>query len=585
MISIKHITLLLLLVGFFFSVSDVEAQRRDKRRNKKVDHPSATFKGVSKAVQAEAESLFIDGMGKFMLEDFAEALESFKECDKITGNEPAVKYQMAQCFYMLKDFEKSLPYATRAMELGKDNKYYYQLVGELYKEMEQFGRALEINKSLLENTGDDEDTYMEIAALHLMMNNPEEAIKTYDKMQEVYGVDEMVVRQKQRIYIRLNKLDDAIDEGQLLIDSFPDVDEFKYSQVRLLIGNSLNDKAKEMLDPLLEENPEDGQAHFLKANILMAQGDEEGYRRELKVAFGSEDMSVDEKLNILGNYLQYIHNEKQMEEGFELAQIAARTHPDHPQMNVVMGDFLIRQRKLKDSRAYYEKAVELDGNNYNTWQQLMNIDWELNDMDQLAKHSEMALEMFPNQVNFYLFNGTALYMQKEFMEAEAILEQGLSLAIDPATKSQFQAQLADVYHELEKYRKSDEAFDAVLAFDPNDPHALNNYSYFLSTRKEHLEKAQEMASKLIEMHPDDATYLDTYGWVLYVKGDYGEAEKILKKAVAQSNDATVIEHYGDVLFRLGRKEEAIQQWQKAKGAEGEHSEMLEKKLAEGKLIE
>ena len=93
---------------------------------------------------------------------------------------------------------------------------------------------------------------------------------------------------------------------------------------------------------------------------------------------------------------------------------------------------------------------------------------------------------------------------------------------------------------------------------------LNNYSYFLCLRNQQLLKAQEMAKKLIQKYPENATYLDTYGWVLYTMKQYEEAEIYLKKAALIDENGTVIEHYGDVLFELGKFKEALTQWIRAK---------------------
>ena len=113
---------------------------------------------------------------------------------------------------------------------------------------------------------------------------------------------------------------------------------------------------------------------------------------------------------------------------------------------------------------------------------------------------------------------------------------------------------------------------------------LNNYSYYLSLEGKNLDIALEMSTKLVEQHPDNPTYLDTHGWVLYTSGKYKESKKFLEKAVSMEEDGTVIEHYGDVLFQLGEVEEAIKQWEKACDL-GSTSELIGKKISDRKLYE
>lgn len=49
-------------------------------------------------------------------------------------------------------------------------------------------------------------------------------------------------------------------------------------------------------------------------------------------------------------------------------------------------------------------------------------------------------------------------------------------------------------------------------------------------------------------------------------------------------DGDILEHLGDIYYRLGRKEEAIKAWKKAKES-GSESVQLDKKINEGKLSE
>ncbi len=144
--------------------------------------------------------------------------------------------------------------------------------------------------------------------------------------------------------------------------------------------------------------------------------------------------------------------------------------------------------------------------------------------------------------------------------------------------------MGDAYNGLGDHAKSDEYYEAVLKVDPLNDHVLNNYSYFLSLRNEKLPRAIQLAQKLVERHPTDATYLDTYAWVLYVSKDYTKAKQYLEKALSNPANVsgTIIEHYGDVLYKLGQPEKAIDQWKAAK-VKGNAGPDIDKKIATGKL--
>ena len=175
-------------------------------------------------------------------------------------------------------------------------------------------------------------------------------------------------------------------------------------------------------------------------------------------------------------------------------------------------------------------------------------------------------------------------MIQDYRKASRTLEQGKKYTSDPGLLAIFYGQLGDVYHSTDNHNKSDQSYEDALKNDPNNDHVLNNYSYYLSERKTNLEKAAKMSTKLIELFPENGTYLDTHGWVLYVLGEYEEAEKYLKRAMGLIDDGTIVEHYGDVQFKLGKVEEAVIHWKKALELGGT-SDQIDKKIEDRKIYE
>jgi predicted negative regulator of RcsB-dependent stress response len=55
-------------------------------------------------------------------------------------------------------------------------------------------------------------------------------------------------------------------------------------------------------------------------------------------------------------------------------------------------------------------------------------------------------------------------------------------------------------------------------------------------------------------------------------------------SINKNTQSDVLEHIGDILYRLNRKEEAFEYWNKAK-EKGEGSEFLNKKIKNQKLYE
>jgi Tfp pilus assembly protein PilF len=197
------------------------------------------------------------------------------------------------------------------------------------------------------------------------------------------------------------------------------------------------------------------------------------------------------------------------------------------------------------------------------------------------------LVLWPTHGFFYFQKGFGQYIKGDSKAALGSLEQAKSYLLpQDAWDLQLYSILGDVYQAQSRYRDSEKAFDYVLRKQPEDEHVLNNYSYYLSLRRERLSEAAAMSKKLVQKYPTNGTYLDTHAWVLYQQGLYAEALVFLELAVADKEPAgaTVWEHLGDTLYRLQRIDDAKSAWKQAKKLGGEN-QLLDKKIEMKRIIE
>jgi Tfp pilus assembly protein PilF len=85
----------------------------------------------------------------------------------------------------------------------------------------------------------------------------------------------------------------------------------------------------------------------------------------------------------------------------------------------------------------------------------------------------------------------------------------------------------------------------------------------------------------LKADPQNAYYLDSLGWVFYQKGQYKDAQTQLEKAIkdlktSTKDDAVVYDHLAEVLSKMGKKDEAQAQWEKASQMDPENKKYLEK---------
>jgi Tfp pilus assembly protein PilF len=242
--------------------------------------------------------------------------------------------------------------------------------------------------------------------------------------------------------------------------------------------------------------------------------------------------------------------DKQLTSARSNAEKAHQLSPYSFDYGLLYGDLLLANKEYKKALKCFDNLLAYDDHRFDNepdmirvkqfvflskgvqeelWVRIIQLDWELNRKDQVVEHTLEALENYPRMAPW----------------AYPIL--------------------GDAYQALGKNKESDEAFEKALAVNPNDDHVLNNYSYFLSIRKEKLALADSLSARLVLAHPNNGTYLDTRAWVLYELNRFAEARIVMEAALKDRENvsATLWEHYGDVLFRLKLVDKAVEAWKEA----------------------
>ncbi len=568
---------LLLLVGLCILASHAVAQKRNKSSEKS--------EREEKKIQ-EATFYFTEGVKYYILEDMEKALMLFNKSLEIDAENDAAYFEIAKIQIGKGELDNALVNAARALELDPENKYYYLVNAEVLTRQSNFEQAAQMYEAMIQKIEGTNEYLFDLAALYLYQDEFEKALETYSKAEALYGISYEITTQKQKIYLKLNQLDQAIAEGERLVNEFPGEPQFVIALAEILVSNDREKDAIPYLEELLEIVPDSPEARLMLAKIYEETSDSQKALENMEVAFSNPELTLELKLDLIAKYLKELPNEEVEQRCDSLTDVIIATHPESADAYIVKGDFYNAVGKSKEARDFYLQSTEIDDTNFNVWHNLLTIEFQdLQETDSVINHSETALELFPNQGVLYFYNGAAHAANKNYEEAQYALEQCKQLSNNSELTKYCNVYLGDVYNALEDYPKSEAAYEAVLKIEPTNVYVLNNYSYFLALRQQKLDYAKKLSTKLLEIEPENPNYLDTHGWVLYMTGDYKQARKFLEQSIEKgASSGEVVEHYGDVLFKLGEVDEAVKQWMKAKGMD-DTSDLIDKKIADRKLYE
>jgi tetratricopeptide (TPR) repeat protein len=577
--SIRVLSLILLLVSTVFVA---KAQIPDTPQQEDV-LPDAD---PLKVDRFNVEFLIVEGMHYLAIDNPSKALDSFMKAHQIMPDNHALNYQIAKILMESEDNEQALFYISKAIEKETNNFYYQALKAEIHTDLGDLSSAIDTYEELYDLNRDAPDDYLlELAALYLYNGNPNMALKTYNRIEQRLGVLEEVSTQKQKIYLKQNKLKEAIAEGKRLVEAYPKVGDYAVSVAQILVSNDKKSEAVEYLQEYLLEHPNQAVAEMELAKLYRQTNEIDLALKYFNKAFSSEEITLEDKLNNFVALIQKLSKSENISELKQLGNNILNVHANDANAYAANGDLYFALNEKDSAHYFYEKAVKINGNNLQLWQNLLSLEMEKNNYQKVVEYADEAISYFPNQPVLYLYGGSAHFSLKDFKNAIMMWEQGKSIVYgNDIMKSSFAAQLADAYHADKQYEKAFATYEEAIKANPNNYFAINNYTYYLSLKKKNLERAKLLSTRMVKANPDNATFLDTHGWVLFQKEEYQEALKFLEKAAENQTSATIIEHYADALFMVGQKEKALEQWKKAKSLGGA-SDLIDKKIADKKYYD
>ncbi len=548
--------------------------------NKNIESNLQKNKGTNLSEKQEVAfgRIYLEASKEKILENFESSEELYKKALQIDPNSAAAHYDLGVVYSQLGREEDAFNEFQIANQIDSDNYWYKLSYATLLESKGQMEQAIIEFKELAKLNPSQIELKYELAKLLVTINKKSEGIQYLNLIEEEIGVNEEISFLKQRIYLADNKLDSAIYEIEQLIEAYPSNLKYYTVLTDLYLSNGRREEVQEVFVRMQEIDSTNYNVQFSMAEYYRSESNEDLYKKYIGKAFSNKEMGIDPKIKyLLSVYPPNSQNKEQSLEALRLSRIITQTHPNEAKAYAVYGDYLYFNENPLKAKEEYIKTLAIDSSRYAVWSQLLFIFSDLNDNESLIDYGKRAIELFPNQPTLYLVYGIGLASSEQHKKAIKYYSLGSDLVFDnTALKSQFYSSIGDSYHELSNNIESDKNYEKALELDPNNVYVLNNYSYYLSLRKENLEKAKAMSLKSNQISPNQPSFEDTYAWILYQMEEYEAALEWINKAIANSKDPSseLLLHKGDILYRLKQEEEAIEFWEKALEKQPDSEELV-----------
>jgi Tfp pilus assembly protein PilF len=159
-----------------------------------------------------------------------------------------------------------------------------------------------------------------------------------------------------------------------------------------------------------------------------------------------------------------------------------------------------------------------------------------------------------------------------FSDKKALADYVNAVRGNPAQVSALLKQ-AMLHQRLNQRREAADVYLTALKTDPKLAVAYNNLAWMATETGEQLERAEKWSQQAIALASDVPDFHDTLGWVHRARGNYDEAERVLRHApTLKRASASTHYHLGVVQNEQGKNEAAIAAFKRALALDPKHRE-------------
>ncbi|HJF03484.1 MAG TPA: hypothetical protein K8V59_02035 [Bacteroides thetaiotaomicron] len=540
--------------------------------------------------QRKYDYFFLEAMRLKEKKDYASAFGLLQHCLDIHPNAASALYEVSQYYMFLRQVPQGQEALEKAVANAPDNYWYSQGLASLYQQQNELDKAVTLLEQMVVRFPAKQDPLFNLLDLYGRQEKYDEVISTLNRLEKRMGKNEQLSMEKFRIYLQMKDDKKAFQEIESLVQEYPMDMRYQVILGDVYLQNGKKQEAYDVYQKVLAAEPDNPMAIFSMASYYKQTEQEELYQQQLDTLLLNKKVTPDTKVGVMRQMI--VENEQADKDSTQIIALFDRImkqEQDDPQIPMLYAQYLLSKNMEAESVPVLEQVVDLDPTNNAARMMLIGAAVKKEDYKQIIKVCEPGIEATPDALEFYYYLAVAYNQAEKPDSVISICKRALEHKTADGKKeivSEFYSILGDMYHTQKQMKEAYAAYDSALVYNPSNIGALNNYAYYLSVERRDLDKAEEMSYKTVKAEPNNATYLDTYAWILFEKGNYAEARIYIDNAMkSEGGDKSdvIVEHCGDIYYMTGDVDGALTYWKKALEM-GSESKTLKQKIEKKKYI-
>ncbi len=214
---------------------------------------------------------------------------------------------------------------------------------------------------------------------------------------------------------------------------------------------------------------------------------------------------------------EWAFNNERYDDAYRLYCFCYELNSADPAVNQFLGDYMSAMKLPAYALSYYVASFDADPQNEAIYYRLYQTHLLLGHYDDALKVLDREEQLRGKDAYTALRRYRIYGMKGDGKNALKVVENHLK---SDQYNMQFLLLRAELYSILKKsYKKQKTAYESILELDDSNTMILNNYAYLLATHNGDLKLAEELSRETIKREPNNCTYLDTYAWILHLRGE------------------------------------------------------------------
>ena len=544
---------------------------------------------LSAEQQRKYDYFYLEAMRLKMQRKYDAAFDLLQHCLRISPHASSALYEVAQYYVALKQPERGEAILEQAVRHAPDNYWYSQGLVNLYLQQQETDKAIALLEDMTARFPDKLDPVYSLLDLYNRQEKYDDVLALLNQLEAKLGKSEQMSMEKFRIYVQQQDKANAFKEIESLVAEYPKDTRYQVLLGDVYLDNGKKEEAYGVYRDVLDAEPDNAAALYSLANYYEQTGQTERYERQLDTLLLNKKVEPEVKLDVMRRLI--VRNEQTGKDSTRVITLFDRImeqDTDDANMPMLYAQYLLSKGMNTQAWPVLERVIQIDPTNTAARMTLLGEAVRQEDYEDIIRLCEAGVESNPDMLEFYFYLAIAYNQAERTDEVIATCRKALTHLTPKSNKevvSDFYAIMGDAYHLKAMDEAAYQAYDSALVYNPNNIGALNNYAYYLSLERKHLDKAEEMSYKTVKAEPQNATYLDTYAWILFEKGNYVQARLYIDQAMKSDEEksAEVVEHCGDIYYMVGEVEEAVGYWKQALEL-GSESKTLRQKIEQRKYI-